>query len=254
MDDLTVGWDALGVHRGDVLMVHASLSAFGVVQDGAQGIVDSIRAAVGRSGTIVVPTFTPQIADPAPEVTGARSLEVRARREAVPVFWSDTPSQMGAVAETLRRSTGTLRSSHPQVSVAAQGPAAAEIIARQSLGYAVGAESPFAAVRRLGGRILLLGVGHNRNTFLHHAESLSILHRHKLRRFPMIIGAERVWVEVPDVADDLDTLFPRIGAEFEELGTSSVSLVGQASCRLLDADSFVRFATPRFGFYLHEQV
>ena len=205
-EDLVSSWRALGVRAGDVLMVHASLSAFGPVRGGAGEIVDSLRAAIGRSGTLVMPAFTPQIADPMPP--GAiPSADAQAKRDAVPYFDPVGPSQMGAVPDALLGSVGTMRSDHPQVSVIAQGPAAAQVVAHQSLGYAVGQQSPFAAVRTLKGRILLLGVGHNRNTFLHHAESLCPSHRRKLRRFPMKIHAERVWIEVPDVADDLDTLF-----------------------------------------------
>ncbi|MFJ4777981.1 AAC(3) family N-acetyltransferase [Streptomyces sp. NPDC088762] len=44
-------------------MVHASLSAFGSVQGGAQAVVNALRGCVGKSGTVVVPTFTPQISD-----------------------------------------------------------------------------------------------------------------------------------------------------------------------------------------------
>ncbi|SDP34109.1 aminoglycoside 3-N-acetyltransferase [Nakamurella panacisegetis] len=248
-EDLAGSWQELGVRPGDVLMVHGSLSAFGPVHLGAQGIISSLRTAVGRSGTLVMPAFTPRIADPSPQTSGL-CAQTQHGRDAVPDFDATGPSQMGAISEALRKSADTVRSTHPQVSVIAQGPAAAEIVAKQTLGYAVGRQSPFAAVRRLNGRILLLGVGHNRNTFLHHAESLCPLHRRKLRRFPMRVQGERVWIEAPDVADDLDTLFPRVGLEFEELGTTTVGQIGRAHCRLLDADSFVDFAVGRLEHYL----
>jgi len=244
-DELLAAWREIGVRPGDVLMVHASLSAFGEVAGGAAAVVDSLRAAVGASGTLVMPAFTPQIADPDPSVAGTPSSEVRARRDGIPVFTPGTPSSMGAVAETLRRLPGTLRSDHPQVSVVANGPVASRVVARQSLGYGVGEDSPFGAVRALGGRILLLGVGQNRNTFLHHAEGRTPRHRRKLRRFPLVIAGERVWVETADVADDLDTLFPLVGEEFERRGTTSTVRVGRALCRLLDAEELVAFATAR---------
>ncbi|MGW8566459.1 aminoglycoside N(3)-acetyltransferase [Isoptericola sp. NPDC055881] len=245
-DDLLGAWRRLGVRDGDVLMVHASLSAFGAVDGGASAVVDSLCAAVGAAGTLVMPAFTPQVADPDPSVAGPPPSDVQARRDAVPLFTPDTPSQMGAVPEELRRTAGTLRSSHPQVSVVAHGRAASQVVARQSLAYGVGEVSPFGTVRELGGRVLLLGVGHDRNTFLHHAEGRSPHHRRKLRRFPAVVAGERAWVETADVADDLGTLFPLVGAEFEARGTTSSGTVGRALCRLFDADDLVRFATPRF--------
>ncbi|MFE6969200.1 aminoglycoside N(3)-acetyltransferase [Isoptericola sp. NPDC057653] len=253
-DEILDGWRALGVRAGDVLLVHASLSAFGPVAGGAATVVDSLCEAVGVSGTLVMPAFTPQIADPDPTVPGPPTPDVRARRDAVPLFTPATPSRMGAVAEELRAREGTLRSSHPQVSVVAHGPAASRVVARQSLAYGVGESSPFGAVRALGGRVLLIGVGHNRNTFLHHAEGRTPHHRRKLRRFPTLVAGERAWVETPDVADDLDTLFPVVGAEFEARGTTATLTVGGAVCRLFDADELVRFATGRFDELLRPGV
>ena len=58
--------------------------------------------------------------------------------------------------------------------------------------YALGKDSPLEKMYRLGAHILLLGVGHNRNSSLHYAESLVSNHRTKLRRFLYIIGGEFV--------------------------------------------------------------
>ena len=88
---------------------------------------------------------------------------------AVPLFTPDLPSPMGAIAEAVRRRPDAARSRHPQASVAAVGARAQAIVADQPLHFALGAGSPFARLADLDGRILLIGVGHNRNSFLHHA-------------------------------------------------------------------------------------
>ena len=77
-----------------------------------------------------------------------------------------------------------------------------KIVSRQSLGFAVGPDSPFGRLYDLGGHILLVGVGHNRNTFLHYAETLTPRPRLKVRRFPQLVDSERVWIETDDVGDD----------------------------------------------------
>lgn len=75
----------------------------------------------------------------------------------MPLFHDAFPTSMGAVPSAVLAEPGRLRSRHPQASVAALGAA------------------------------VLLGVGHNRNSFLHHAESLVPGHRTKLRRFPYVV-------------------------------------------------------------------
>ena len=52
IDQLTVDLRRLGVERGDVVMVHASLRRIGPVDGGAAGVLDAIDAAIGREGTM----------------------------------------------------------------------------------------------------------------------------------------------------------------------------------------------------------
>ncbi|MDG4865792.1 AAC(3) family N-acetyltransferase, partial [Streptomyces sp. T-3] len=152
---------------------------------------------------------------------------------------------MGAIAEALRSLPDAVRSSHPQASVAAVGARAKEITERQTLGWAIGRESPFGRLHDLDGQILLVGVGHDRNTFLHYAETLTPRRRLKVRRFPMLIDGERVWVETPDIGNDNGTYFPLVGREFEELAGIRPVLVGNAECRLIPVRALVEFAVRR---------
>ncbi|MFJ3220074.1 aminoglycoside N(3)-acetyltransferase [Kitasatospora sp. NPDC086801] len=244
--DLVEGWRRVGVREGMAMIVHSSLSSLGRVDGGAAAVVASLREAVGPGGTVAVPTFTTDVvSDPAPEHTGLPSPEVAERRAAVPLFHTGLPSRMGAVPEALRALPESLRSTHPQASVAAVGAHAREVTARRSLGFAVGRESPFGALHDLGGYVLLIGVGHNRNTFLHYAETFAPNRRLKLRRFPMAIQGERVWIEAPDVGNDNDTHFPVVGREFEERAGIREVLVGSAPCRLIPVRELIPFAVRR---------
>ena len=64
---------------------------------------------------------------------------------------------------------------------------------------------------------LLIGVGWNRCSALHAAETIAEHKRTKTRRFKS--GPREPWVEAPDVADDNDRLFPLVGAAWEaEIG------------------------------------
>lgn len=208
-DELVTGLGELGVPAGAVLMVHSSLSAFGQVRGGAVTVVNALQAAVGPAGTLVVPSYTGQVSDPCPAASDPLAPAVVAARADVALFHDQTPTAMGAVPAALLNRPDRLRSRHPQASVAAIGAQARQITRFQPLGYALGTDSPFGVMYREHAYILLLGVGHNRSSFLHHAESLVDGHRTKLRRFPYLVDRQRVWLEAMDVGDDNDTHFPR---------------------------------------------
>ncbi|QWF85229.1 aminoglycoside N(3)-acetyltransferase [Amycolatopsis sp. CA-230715] len=232
---------ALGLAEGAVVMAHSSLSAFGRVAGGANTVVRALLDCVGETGTLVVPTFTGDVVtDP-----GAGDA-----RHGVPLFHEDMPTSMGAIASAVLAWPGRKRSGHPQASVAAVGKEAGRITATQPLGYAVGTGSPFDVLHALRADILLLGVGHNRNTFLHYAESRVPHHRRKVRRFPYLVEGQRVWVETDDVGDDNGTHFPRIGAEYEETGAVRTRTIGEARCRLLATQPFIAFAVRRLDALL----
>jgi aminoglycoside 3-N-acetyltransferase len=244
-EDLAEGWRRTGVTAGMHVVVHSSLSSLGPVEGGAAAVVASLRHVLGSAGTLVVPTFTPQVADPAPRTLGPPSAEVQVRRDAVPLFTADLPSSMGAIAEAVRLLPEAIRSRHPQASVAAVGARARAIVDDQPWHFAVGPESPFARILDLEGTILLIGVGHNRNSFLHHAESLTTARRLKQRRFPVLVNNERVWWETIDVGDDNNTHFPVVGSDFERVAEVQAVTVGAARVVLLSARPFVRFAVRR---------
>jgi aminoglycoside 3-N-acetyltransferase len=249
-DQLVDGLGGLGVPTGAVLMVHSSLSAFGRVDGGADTVLRALQTAVGPSGTVVVPTFTGQVCDPCP---GGDPLdpEVIRARAAVALFDDRTPTAMGALPRAVLARADRVRSRHPQASVAAIGSAADAITAFQPLAYALGTDSPFGAMYRLRAYIVLLGVGHNRNSFLHHAETLVDGHRRKSRRFPYLVEQQRVWVEAPDVGDDNDTHFPRVGADYAAASGIRQASIGQARCQLMQSVPFIDFARRRLAELLH---
>ena len=55
---LTADLQRLGVNAGDLVMVHSSLRSLGMVDEGAQTVVDAFLDALGPSGTLVGPSIT----------------------------------------------------------------------------------------------------------------------------------------------------------------------------------------------------
>jgi aminoglycoside 3-N-acetyltransferase len=247
------GLRALGVSEGATLVVHSSLSAFGEVEGGAKTVVRALRRCVGESGTFVVPTFTGDvITDPHPDCRTAGIAGVDEARARVPLFEDAFPTRMGAIPTAVLAEPDRVRSRHPQASVAAIGAAAKNITEHQPFAYAMGADSPFRKLYELNALIVLLGVGHDRNSFLHHAESLLPVHRTKLRRFPYVVEGQRVWLEAPDVGHDNGTHFPRIGAEWAERGLARRQVIGAARCEMVEAVPFIDFARHRLEQLLRQ--
>lgn len=245
-------FEDLGLPRGAIVIVHSSLSAFGQMDGGARAMLGALLSCVGDSGTVVVPTFTPQVCDPHPQSLAFDDPQVVSARQRVPLFHQDLPTPMGALPNAVLAHPLRLRSNHPQASVAALGARAREITSDQPLVYALGKGSPFEKMYGLDAYILLLGVGHNRNSFLHYAESLTSHYRRKLRRFPYEIQQNRLWVEAPDVGDDNGVYFPFLGAEANAAGLIHTKQIGEASCQLMRSIPFVDFAKLRLDALLTE--
>lgn len=230
------------------LMVHSSLSAIGWVLGGAPTVVDALLDVIGDQGTLVMPAATPNCADPAswddPMISDTWLDEVR---EHLPVFNPNiTPTSMGAIAECFRTWPATLRSNHPLSSVCANGPLAENIVSEHALAFSEGNGTPFEKLYNLDCWILLLGVGFNRCTALHFAESQVDTRRVTKSRFPMLEDGHRVWVEVPDMANDNSTHFPIVGDRFIMSEKASLESIGSAESILFPMCELVNFASKYF--------
>jgi aminoglycoside 3-N-acetyltransferase len=150
---------------------------------------------------------------------------------------------MGAIPDCLLRRPDVRRSAHPQVSFAAVGRRADEVTSGHRLDEQLGITSPLGRVYDLQGSVLLLGVGHDRNTSIHLAEYLATWpskHDRACGAAVMVDGARR-WVTFRDLDIDDDD-FPAIGAAFEATGSSRRARVGHAAAVVMPQRPLVDFA------------
>ena len=158
--DITSGLHTLGLHAGDVALVHSSLSSFGHVEGGAEAVIDALLETVGPTGTILMPTLT-----------GSEALSP----DNPPVFDPRrSPCWVGRIPETFRQRPDAIRSLHATHSAAAIGREAVALTTEHLDSITpCDAHSPYGKLAQMpNGYILLLGVDHQRNTTMHHIEEL----------------------------------------------------------------------------------
>jgi aminoglycoside 3-N-acetyltransferase len=228
---LVADFVALGLQRDAIVMMHSSLSRIGWTQGGPATVIAALLDVLGPRGTLVMPAESPQIADPTSEA----------------VFDPlTTPTTMGAIPEAFRSYPRTLRSHHPLGSVCANGHLAREITGQHALELYEGPGTPFEKLYELDAWTLLLGVGFNRCTSLHYAESRTPNRRTMISRFPIVENAVRVWVEKLSMATDDSTHFPIVGKQFVAAGHVRSGKVGEADALLFSTRALVDFAEVYF--------
>ncbi|UCF32490.1 MAG: AAC(3) family N-acetyltransferase [Phycisphaerales bacterium] len=248
VESLTADLVALGVERGMVLIAHTSLSSLGWVCGGPVAVIAALEQALGPEGTLVMPTFSGDLSDPAtwknPPVPEDWWETIRETTPPYDVRLSPTRG-VGLVPETFIRRPGVRRSAHPLVSFTAWGAEAARITDAHALDFGFGTQSPLARVYDLEGSVLLLGVGHAANTSLHLGEYRALYPGCPVVQngAPVLAAGVRKWVTIQDIDVD-DSDFEVLGADYEQGGgLVRRGCVACAEAQLIPQRSLVDYAT-----------
>ena len=247
-DSLLKDFSELGVTAGMTLMVHSSLGKIGWTEGGAFTVIHALLETLGPAGTLVMPAESPDVFKPDKRTGDGVIIEWHeAIRTRLQLFDPPTtPTTMGAIPEAFRTFPGTLRSKHPTVSVCANGRYAEEITKDHSLEFCEGKGTPFEKLYQLNAFTLLLGVGFDRCTSLHYAESLVPSRRTTVHHIPIVQEGRKVWLKVPDMANDNGVHFPVVGAEFANSHPIQVNHVGCANSMLFSTRELVDHAEAYF--------
>lgn len=165
--DIVFGLRSVGIKKGDVVMVHSSLSSMGWVVGGAETVIEAFWEVLSSKGTVVVPTLC------------QRDKERRFETWDI----EKSPSDVGRITETLRLDPRSLRSDHPTHSVAAIGAKAVDITIGHKTAHgrmspwgdaAFGKGSPWEKLYEYNAQYLFLGVGFSVNTMHHFIQAVLV--------------------------------------------------------------------------------
>ncbi len=210
-DLIVQGLRSLGLQRGDVVMVHSSLSSFGRVDGGADAVIDALLETLGEAGTLLMPSHTDVPSNSAeydPETTPVRK-------------------NIGRIPATFWRRPDVLRGAHPpRHPWAAKGRLAAGLI-RLSESRAIGSHHVAGilnALAALDGYIMTIGCSNEENTSIHTAQ---------VAAYNAVEGANTQRAEFLKVEDR-----NRVDKPMLEAGTMRMGQIGDAKIRLMKSQGF----------------
>jgi len=193
---------ALGLKKGDIVLLHSSFLSLGEVRNGPGEVIGAFLDVIGAEGTILAPAF----------------------------------GRLGVLADEVKRLPGAIVSSCPPGCVAACGPAAEELCKDHwKAETAHGRGTPYTRLAEKGGFICLLGVDQDRNTSLHGVEALLELPYLSTRtatvRDPAGNEAVRSYRFFPGPHRD----FIGVDRILRESGAMKIRRIGDAQVRLIDS-------------------
>ena len=224
-DEMVRQLGSLGVKPGDTVLVHTSFRRVRPVEGGPAGLLGALRTAVGPRGTLVLPSWTDDDDAPFdPEATpAARSLGVTAD-----IFW-----RMDDVA----------RSDHP-FACAAAGRLAETVTSDPLPIPPYTAASPLGRVLEMGGKVLLLGVGHDCSTMIHLAEHRAGVPYGVPKHVTVLEGGRPTRIDYQE-NDHCCQRFGLVGGWLSDRGLQSEGRVGHARALLAQARDVVNVTTER---------
>jgi aminoglycoside 3-N-acetyltransferase len=226
--DLVTTFRELDLGHPCPVIVHASLSAFGRVEGGAETIVGALLYSFNA---VVMPSFTyktmivPEVGPPNNGITyGNRDTNLMAEfyRSSMPV-----DRTIGVIPEALRRHPIAKRSLHPILSFV--GVNAEPFLQCQTIEEPL---LPIGAMMEADGWVILLGVDHRVNTSIHYGERLA--GRLQFIRWALTKGGVQECPHYPGCSDGFESITPKLA----EIGRSVE--VGGALVRAFPLAEMVR--------------
>ncbi|MBQ3078462.1 MAG: AAC(3) family N-acetyltransferase [Clostridia bacterium] len=217
----------MGIEPNDTILIHTSMKAIGEVEGGADGLIDAFGEYL-KDGLFIVPTHTWGCV--------GRDQPVYDVRSTVP--------NIGALPRCAAFRKDGIRSLHPTHSIWAKGKNACEFVKGEG-----DLESPAprkGAWNRLAdvhAKILLIGVSHNKNTFIHSIDEYASV-PDRLGKVPYdvtVIDCEGNASTHPmhphfcSKTGDISEYYVNFEKPLIRLGAQTMGKIGNAEVRVVDA-------------------
>lgn len=225
-DQLQAQLKAMGLRPSDTVMIHTAFRAVGPVEGGPTGFLDAFCEYFSE-GLFLVPTHT--------WASVGEKQPVYDVRAAIPCI--------GAVPRAAAFRSDGIRSLHPSHSVWAHGNAAADFVkGEENAGSPAPPGFCWDRLGDMGAKILLIGVGHDRNTFIHSIDERAGLPDrlsdpfdvtiidHDGNRLPRTLRRHKC-ARVPDPS----RFYVNFEKPLAELGAQTLGVLGNATVRIVDA-------------------
>jgi aminoglycoside 3-N-acetyltransferase len=218
----------MGIQPDDTLVVHSSMKAIGNVDGGADTVLDAFMEYLEEEGLLILPAHTwKQMGD------------------SYPVFDPETESSCtGILSDLFRQRPGVVRSLHPTHSVAVYGKRKEEFIkGEEQCNTPCTPGGCWSRIEEEQGKILLIGVGHERNTFIHAVEEqLNVPDRLSSSPFDFYIQMKDgslfhrpMYKHYNTKVSHISESYPKLDQAFYENGAAKKIKFGDADCILCDA-------------------
>lgn len=227
-DDLKKYLQDMGLKSTDAIMIHSSMKSIGPVEGGADTVIDALMEYFSE-GLLMTPTHT------------WRQMSAEYH-----VFDPETePSCVGIIPNLFMKRPGVVRSLHPTHSIAAYGPQAAEYIrGEEDLTTPCTPGGVWDRLRMIHAKVLLLGVTHARNTFIHSVEEVLDV-PDRLTPEPTLFHIKMPDGRLKEVAMQrhyntktahISENYDKMLVGYEETGAAVRVKFGDADCFLCDAE------------------
>lgn len=218
----------MGLRPEDTVMMHSSMKAIGPVEGGADTVLDALMDYFAP-GMLLLPTHTWRqmsesynLFDPAVE-----------------------PACVGILPNLFMKRLGVARSLHPTHSMAAWGPRAEEYVrGEENVTTPCAPEGAWGRLLQEKGKVLLVGVTHARNTYIHAVEEmLDVPERLTEKPVAFRIAMPDGSVKDVQVHRHYNPYEPHISERFDKLmegyfqtGAAIRGKLGDADCILCDCE------------------
>lgn len=249
-EDLRNVFISMGIQKGMVIFLQANTKKLGYLAGGEQALIEALMETIGYEGTIIMPSFTPQMADPSCHKQNiARDQWENIREHALPFDRRlSAPQRCGSLIHQFLRNEGVVRSYHPLYSFAAWGKYAKLICDRHPLHFGLNQDSPLGKVVEFNGYVLMLGCDYKECIMFqlarYHGEQLPI----KVVSAPIEINKKRIWKDMLDL-DYNHKNFDDVGEAMEDRYIVKTALINDGLCRFFSAREAQALATAYFHIH-----